>query len=686
MLILLLPKRNIVAASSFLCCQRHLHACIYKLSLSLLSHADAVVDWSQWRNHYSVTTYHKNSTITGTCKWCHNPFSELNSTRGQAHILGFEKKGISVCTAVTDEYRSKLKPSSRMASQVLTKEERVEPPTGQSSLASGKQSLLLGSKSKQQKFRWRKDLLPAKAAVDAAVARAFYVNHLPLTLVRSEAFKEALSAVADFGVKSGGVYEPPGYNAIREKMLKDEKNMVASAAKDKRGNAKYGGTLVSDAWTDGMDGHHIVGFVFVHKDGAEFLGGEDVTGLDAGGTGEFLAKLMCQYINELGPERVVQVCTDNAANCKAAGKIVEKTFSHITWTGCSSHGLDLLLEDFGKEEWVAKVCETGKTLVRFLTRYSNLYHKLCSFSGNKKVVKPVETRFGTMYMMLNRLKELQPHIERLVTDPVWQSCVHKCPDPAASSLKDDILRGNFWEDVHLVCDIMQPLYGLMILLDGNMPAAGKVYYHMYDCKQRLDSILDKSGLRKETIARLQARFDERWEFLHSDVHAVGYMLDPEFQKHAWIENREVTAGFDRFVKKVFGVEFWKGAKQELLVWMEFDDEDALSEARKMPGYKWFMLFGSFVPKLQLVAYKVLPLVSSACSCERAWSIFGHVHNSRRNKLQRGRINDLVYVSQNIRMLYASADAVRAEKYIEYLPGEDDECGEDEPIDLSYFEE
>lgn len=513
-----------------------------------------------------------------------------------------------------------------------------------------------------------------------------YVNHLPFHLVKDQVFKEALTAIAQYGLRSGGEYKSPGYNSLRQQFLTQEVTKVKEELLVKRGSPKFGGTLVADGWTDPVNSHHIIAFLFVHKEGAEFLGSEDVTGVDGGNSGEYLASCLIRYIKEVGPERIVQVCTDNASSCKAAGRIVEREFPAISWTGCTSHSLDLLLEDFGKEDWVASVCATGRTLVRFITRYSNLYHKFCVYSEGKRLVKPVETRFGTMYMMLRRLDEQKEAVERLATDPVWASSVAKCPDPAVTSLKDDILRGTFWGDVALVCKIMKPLYGLMILVDGNMACAGKVYYHMYDCREQLVETLKESGLRKASVEKLKQKFDERWDFLHTDIHAVGYILDPEFQSHAWMENGEVTTGFDRFVKKVFGKKFWLEAKKELLLWHQFDDADALASAKDYLACEFFQLFCSSMPKLQKIAYKVLPLISSACSCERAWSIFGHVHSNRRNRLTHERTSDLVFISQNVRMLYATADAARSKKYIEYLPGQSEECGEEETFDLSYWDE
>ena len=43
----------------------------------------------------------------------------------------------------------------------------------------------------------------------------------------------------------------------------------------------------------------------------------------------FIADSLINTIQEIGPQKVVQVIIDNAAACKAAGYIVEAKFRHI---------------------------------------------------------------------------------------------------------------------------------------------------------------------------------------------------------------------------------------------------------------------------------------------------------------------------------------------------------------------
>jgi hypothetical protein len=83
----------------------------------------------------------------------------------------------------------------------------------------------------------------------------------------------------------------------------------------------------------------------------------------------FIAARITEAIHEVGAENVIQVVTDSAAVCKAAGKIIEQSFPWITWTPCTPHCLDLLLEDVGKLPWAATVVSIAVTAVKFITNH-----------------------------------------------------------------------------------------------------------------------------------------------------------------------------------------------------------------------------------------------------------------------------------------------------------------------------
>jgi hypothetical protein len=54
--------------------------------------------------------------------------------------------------------------------------------------------------------------------------------------------------------------------------------------------------------------------------------------------------------------------TNNAVLCKNVEWIVEDKYLHITYSGCIAHGIDLVLEDIGKFDWVHKIIMSPKLI------------------------------------------------------------------------------------------------------------------------------------------------------------------------------------------------------------------------------------------------------------------------------------------------------------------------------------
>ena len=62
-----------------------------------------------------------------------------------------------------------------------------------------------------------------------------------------------------------------------------------------------------------------------------------------------LCGLLDEFIQEIRPQHVVQVITDNAANYVDAGRMLMARYPTLFWTPCAAHCLDLILEDLGKD-------------------------------------------------------------------------------------------------------------------------------------------------------------------------------------------------------------------------------------------------------------------------------------------------------------------------------------------------
>jgi hypothetical protein len=65
---------------------------------------------------------------------------------------------------------------------------------------------------------------------------------------------------------------------------------------------------------------------------------------------------------------------------------------------------------------------------------------------------------------------------------------------------------------------------------------GKVYVAMFNYGQELEALKDGTSeyclgtkVSAQKYAQVHAIWEKRWEMLHSDMHAAGYVLDLEYQ-------------------------------------------------------------------------------------------------------------------------------------------------------------
>ena len=59
----------------------------------------------------------------------------------------------------------------------------------------------------------------------------------------------------------------------------------------------------------------------------------------------FISNLINQVIEEVGPQNLVQVITDNAYVCSSAGILIQGKYPKIFWTPCVLHTLNLALKN-----------------------------------------------------------------------------------------------------------------------------------------------------------------------------------------------------------------------------------------------------------------------------------------------------------------------------------------------------
>ena len=140
--------------------------------------------------------------------------------------------------------------------------------------------------------------------------------------------------------------------------------------------------------------------------------------------------------------------------------------------------------------------------------------------------------------------------------------------------------------------------------------------------------------------------------LHSPLHAAACYLDPRLfgiQRH---NDAEVMSGlYDAIQGLVPNQEESSRLREQLRAYkMEegiFGKASSIEDRIKIPPGRWWQFYGVETPELQHFAIRVLSQGSSASPCERNWSSFNHSQTKKRHRLLSSRLEDLVYVRNNL---------------------------------------
>ncbi|ONM31992.1 hAT transposon superfamily protein [Zea mays] len=84
---------------------------------------------------------------------------------------------------------------------------------------------------------------------------------------------------------------------------------------------------------------------------------------------------------------------------------------------------------------------------------------------------------------------------------------------------------------------------------------------------------------------------------------------------------------------------------------------------------WWRLYGTETPALQKMATRILSLTSSSSGCERNWSGFEGIHTKKRNRLTTTRLNKLVYIQFNNRLMN-KREKIKSKKITDVLLSSD----------------
>ncbi|XP_062205403.1 uncharacterized protein LOC133907386 [Phragmites australis] len=282
--------------------------------------------------------------------------------------------------------------------------------------------------------------------LDALIARSFYSGGISFNFARNPYFQQAISFACNRNLAG---YKMPGYNKLRTSLLKQERGHIEMLLQSSKSTwQEKGVTICADGWSDPQR-RPLINFVVVSEKAPMFLRADNCEGQVK--TKEYIAEKLKSVIEEVGRQNVVQIITDNAANCKGAGLLIEAEYENIFWTPCVVHTLNLALKSICEpklpknedEEFVWKQLEfihviksEAQIIKNFIMNHGMRLFMFNEFS-HLKLLAIAETRFASIVCMLKRMVEVQMPLKQMVISEAWD--IYKDDAQTAALVHDKTL-------------------------------------------------------------------------------------------------------------------------------------------------------------------------------------------------------------------------------------------------------
>ncbi|XP_074374431.1 uncharacterized protein LOC141714834 [Apium graveolens] len=262
---------------------------------------------------------------------------------------------------------------------------------------------------------------------------------------------------------------------------------------------------------------------------------------------------------------------------------------------------------------------------------------------------------------MQSMLEKQENLKYMFLSTEWSGCKY-ATQPKGIAAYNTIVSQSFWTNLSFCVEVFKPLVKLLRLVDGDLrPSMGFIYGQIKDAKKEVITICKDV---KETYNPIMYIVDSRIkDRLDGPLHLTGYLLNPYYYYRddeakndsncmgAFITCVEAFFPDDFQIQNVVSnIELHKYKAMKGIFSKKLAISGRIKNNDDFNPVAWWSNYGSEAPNLQKMTMKILGLTTSSSGCERNWSTFEGIHTKKRNRLDSERLNDLVYVKFNSKLL------------------------------------
>ena len=353
---------------------------------------------------------------------------------------------------------------------------------------------------------------------------------------------------------------------------------------------------------------------------------------------------------EVGAKTIFLIVIDGGADWVATEKAVTDKYPWIHFMHCVGHEGSLIIKDICKIEEIDEVISFVTDAQKwFLTnKLGPLLQKFCiqHYGVSRAFIFPAETRFAGKLLQLKRFLSMKNALQQLVQSAQYLRFNFE-RDPFAGRISG----GGIWDLIKRVTSTAAPVLLLLRLADTNEPTLSKL-------KGTVDYIKGKMiDTGTNTLEdKICVAFQNRSPELEFDISSAAYILDPQFIMKSRRAGADVMKAFWTVSRKVLRITDdveWTMRRQdivnELAKFRMQQGGFAQEDYSETCSHAFWGVAGCHAPNLRELAFRLTTLPCSSGEAERNWKEVKHNYTKDRNRIDRNRLEKIVFVRRFIRL-------------------------------------
>ncbi|KAF4128481.1 hAT family C-terminal dimerization region [Phytophthora infestans] len=469
------------------------------------------------------------------------------------------------------------------------------------------------------------------------IARAFYTSGIPFRVIENADMRRALTR---FRPSMKLPTRQSLATTLLDQVYTTEKTRLAALLQRQKRL-----TLVTDGWSN-VNRESIINYVLSSPTMRPMMWSSEATGTEAH-TGEYMASEISRVITEAeavaGVGKVTAVVSDNAANMKKAGKLVE-----------------LKHPDIFKIDFFASTLKKAVKIVKFVRARHLLLGRIRAERGQvKKCVKagelstPVSTRWYAQEKCIKSVVRNKVSLTAAFNDPeLMKHYTDKVTTNKLNVVREILEDDQFWTNAKLILRLTKPITRVLAAFETDSCSNSMILHEFDRLKNAQEFNTSAAGLTSLSVReRIVKLVDERWKFISppSNVTAIAHLMDLSQQTSVFKGNslRDTVADAVALAER-FGLppEQSSADFRSLLLnfvalkksWSAGQREEASAD----PPLHWWLLDEDFC-NLHAFAERVLSIPTSSAASERLWSTQGFTHTKLRNRLRVATVEKLSFI-------------------------------------------